>query len=276
MSYLVPDPLLPSSLAEAVASGRWRNNHNCRDHTAPESNRLPAPETLSSHSYEALRQSKTIRLLGIEAGDFDDELNLHFYYTDLTDIQLSYEALSYVWGSRGIDPWYDDLSHMAYIGGRATYVKANLGRALRALRLSNAERVMWVDAICINQNDLAERAHQVTLMSAIYQKASRVVVWLGEQSPTPLDSCDATTNEELAAVCDVVNRWLGDVPKCQQASYSTPNNAREEQSLCGIREASESASIGTRRDPWWTEMEQSSMQQSFGNLGGQDLDRGGK
>lgn len=41
---------------------------------------------------------------------------------------------------------------------------------------------MWIDAICINQMDLNERAQQVQLMAEIYRKASLVVVWLGEDA----------------------------------------------------------------------------------------------
>jgi hypothetical protein len=48
--------------------------------------------------------------------------------------------------------------------------------------LDNEERVLWVDAVCINQNDFQERNHQVMQMGQIYSKAERVVVWLGESN----------------------------------------------------------------------------------------------
>jgi len=41
---------------------------------------------------------------------------------------------------------------------------------------------MWIDAICINQNDISERNNQVRQMGAIYSQASQVVVWLGEET----------------------------------------------------------------------------------------------
>lgn len=51
------------------------------------------------------------------------------------------------------------------------------------------EQVIWVDAICINQNDEVERMHQVQLMGTIYRNAQRVLVWLGEpNNPSPLSN----------------------------------------------------------------------------------------
>ena len=63
-------------------------------------------------------------------------------------------------------------------------VTRNLYVALKRLgRQPEADRPhLWVDAICINQEDLVERAHQVLLMREIYHVASRVVIWLGEPS----------------------------------------------------------------------------------------------
>jgi hypothetical protein len=61
-------------------------------------------------------------------------------------------------------------------------VTANCEAALRKLRNRDSERILWIDAICINQDKTLERNHQVTLMRDIYSKASRVVVWLGKAS----------------------------------------------------------------------------------------------
>ena len=40
---------------------------------------------------------------------------------------------------------------------------------------------LWIDAISISQGDTAEKARQVRLMKEIFEKAQRVVCWLGEQ-----------------------------------------------------------------------------------------------
>jgi hypothetical protein len=59
-------------------------------------------------------------------------------------------------------------------------VNVNLGLALQHLRHATESRWLWVDAICINQQDLEERADQVKLMGDVYVKAAAVLIWLGE------------------------------------------------------------------------------------------------
>ena len=58
------------------------------------------------------------------------------------------------------------------------------------------ERVIWVDAICINQNDLAERKHQVELMASTYAKARSVILWLGVKA----DGSDQALEEIRTAI----------------------------------------------------------------------------
>jgi hypothetical protein len=84
-----------------------------------------------------------------------------------------YEALSYVWG----DP---DKTLPILVHGHRMNVTINLYAALLQLRNHSIERILWVDAICINQEDQAEKEHQIQYMANIYGQANRVVVWLGE------------------------------------------------------------------------------------------------
>jgi hypothetical protein len=85
---------------------------------------------------------------------------------------LEYDALSYAWGT--------DMSlKPATVSGYPLEITESLDSALRHLRHADRSRVMWIDAICINQNDISERNHQVQLMGTIYAKARQTVVWLG-------------------------------------------------------------------------------------------------
>jgi hypothetical protein len=70
-------------------------------------------------------------------------------------------------------------------------VTANLIAALLRFRHPTNQRNLWMDSVCINQNAIDERNQQVKLMGNIYQKASRVLVWLGEED----------SNTELAYSC---------------------------------------------------------------------------
>lgn len=58
-------------------------------------------------------------------------------------------------------------------------ITRNLDDALRKLRLKKESRYLWVDAICINQEDVHERGHQVRLMRAIYKNAKATLIWIG-------------------------------------------------------------------------------------------------
>jgi Heterokaryon incompatibility protein (HET) len=84
-----------------------------------------------------------------------------------------YEALSYVWGK-------SDETLPIRIGEHDLPTTPNLHEALTSLRHRYIERVIWVDALCINQADVTEKEQQILLMAKIYGQANRVVVWLGE------------------------------------------------------------------------------------------------
>jgi hypothetical protein len=90
------------------------------------------------------------------------------------DDDIQYEALSYVWG----DP--NDCLAIT-VNGQEILVTRNLATALRWVSsVTTTIRCIWIDAVCINQVDIPERNAQVLLMGDIYNKAQRVVAWLGE------------------------------------------------------------------------------------------------
>lgn len=68
------------------------------------------------------------------------------------------------------------------LGATLVSVTRNLATALRYLRYSDRQRVLWVDAICVDQGNLEERSQQVARMADIYALANRVLVWLGPES----------------------------------------------------------------------------------------------
>jgi hypothetical protein len=85
----------------------------------------------------------------------------------------TYEALSYCWG---------DPKEKTYIicNGEQLLVPTNLTDALQGLRYPKSSRLLWADAICINQVDTDEKASQVQLMRAIYSQAQKTLIWLGD------------------------------------------------------------------------------------------------
>ena len=86
-----------------------------------------------------------------------------------TDRPHRYEALSYVWGTEADQKSINVDNHKIDIG-------INLHDALIRLRDDFFERVLWADALCINQHDNSEKGIQVQAIALIYAKASQVVV----------------------------------------------------------------------------------------------------
>ena len=87
-------------------------------------------------------------------------------------VAVTHTILSYNWGPA--DPRYT-----IRINGLDFQVRQNLQDFLNIARAALSERPLWVDAICIDQENIAERNHQVRLMGTIYGKAQSVIVWLG-------------------------------------------------------------------------------------------------
>ena len=87
-----------------------------------------------------------------------------------------YTALSYVWGdSSDRVPFVLDNNHLL--------ITRNLALALQALQLDDEPFLLWIDALCINQDDLKEKSEQVLRMKEIYASATLVIVWLGAATP---------------------------------------------------------------------------------------------
>lgn len=102
-----------------------------------------------------------------------------------------FDALSYVWGN----PSIKDGSMVC--NGHTIDITPNLWAALTQIWRNWPQKRLWVDAVCINQQDIPERNQQVTMMGAIYRTAQCVVVWLGE----PTEASD-TVFELLEEVKD--------------------------------------------------------------------------
>lgn len=116
-----------------------------------------------------------IRLLILRPGSFDDSIHCQLEKVSLS-AGHAYEALSYVWGNAS------DTSPMS-LEGVPYHITKNLECALRYLRHKGSPRVLWVDAVCIDQRNTQERNAQVIRMKYVYEQATQVVIWLGPYAP---------------------------------------------------------------------------------------------
>ncbi|KAK8112804.1 hypothetical protein PG984_013330 [Apiospora sp. TS-2023a] len=90
--------------------------------------------------------------------------------------RVPYEALSYDWGDQARD-------NQIVCNGSPLQVTESIETALKHLRFPTEARTLWVDAVCIDQEDAAEKGHQIRFMDTIYSEAERVLVWLGPGTP---------------------------------------------------------------------------------------------
>ncbi|KAF4447078.1 hypothetical protein F53441_9377 [Fusarium austroafricanum] len=197
--------------------------------------------------------STQIRLLHLfPATDTNDPIESRLEVVDLEEKPV-YEALSYCWG---------DSTQLREIkcNLQEFQVTENLLSALQHLRNEHSERTLWIDAICINQEDLEERQSQVKLMKDIYTKSERVVVWLGPDptsdgvnhlfeliqtlpnlSNPGLNKKERTFFEMNVAEAD---RWIQDKDK-------TPSDAPAMKDVVIPIQAKKGATAILKR-PWWS------------------------
>ncbi|KAL7908170.1 heterokaryon incompatibility domain-containing protein [Trichoderma velutinum] len=156
----------------------------------------PYEDVKNAYRYSSLLGHRHIRLLRL-LPDRNENAPLHSQLFDYPLLELGdgphmYEALSYVWGS-------SQRPHTLYIDEKSLPITANLYEVLLRLRDKMFERILWIDAVCIDQTSIEERGEQIQYMAEIYSKANRVIVWLGEaadNSDQALNSIRLVADEE--------------------------------------------------------------------------------
>ena len=134
----------------------------------------PQP-TINTYEYETFRKDGEIRVLRLLAGAKRQPLECQLISVPLEGNPITYEALSYVWGS-------PEQVHAITCEGKSIPITKSLHTTLLHLRCLESTRDLWVDQISINQQDITERGKQVRMMAEIYQHAEQVIIWLGEES----------------------------------------------------------------------------------------------
>lgn len=119
-------------------------------------------------------------------------------------LNSEFEALSYTWGST--DHLEDGFVINSVTSDSVQPIMStlplttNLASALRHIRSVSKTRILWIDAICINQKDFEERGQQVQRMGSIYKSASRVLAWLGPS--TQSTKLAISTLEDLGSLIE--------------------------------------------------------------------------
>lgn len=149
------------------------------------------------YQYERLPDASSFRVLELQPGRDRDPIEIHLRVVNW-DSPPDYEAISYTWGN---------TRHFTacVCDGRKLLITKNLHEALCHFRYPDACRMLWADAICINQGYNDEKNHQVKNMRRIYENSSTTLVWLGPDE------------KGLASTAfDAVERLGGELLKCSE------------------------------------------------------------
>jgi hypothetical protein len=127
----------------------------------PDSVVLPSISNLAYRPIDS--ENGEIRLVELALGQDEDPFRFtvhtqHLSQTSENDTAIEYEALSYAWGT-------EKCSRKVLVNGVSLPITANLDRAHRRLRYHDHARILWTDALRINQADDHERSHQVQHMA---------------------------------------------------------------------------------------------------------------
>lgn len=123
------------------------------------------------YRYKELTGCHGIRLLKLSRASHLADVKLDLIHSSLTDAP-AYEAISYTWANQ-------TKNRKIEVHGFTLGVTPNVFQIIQSQASHSKTKFLWIDSICINQDDSEEKSKQVRLMANIYRRASRVVVWLG-------------------------------------------------------------------------------------------------
>ncbi|KAI1018550.1 hypothetical protein LB503_005600 [Fusarium chuoi] len=134
-------------------------------------------------------------------------LRCHLVQAYLNDI-IPYEAVSYTWESQS-------TPREIIVDKKTLSIAESLYEALCHLRRPDEDRVLWIDALCIDQTNIKERGHQVSRMGEIYEKADKVVIWLGYLSgnAAKLKSAITLFEHRVKQLPGIARNWPREDPR---------------------------------------------------------------
>jgi hypothetical protein len=151
--------------------------------------------------YAPLERPRWIRVLKLEPGYVYMKLRVSLLHINLDDpAHLPYEAISYTWRAYySFEAHKDDWKEVIICNGRYVRITRSLFHALSVFRRVDRARIIWADALCINQKDEEEKGYQVGLMQQIYKRAFHVLIWVGYR-------WTKVVKKSMDLVCKIVNQ----------------------------------------------------------------------
>lgn len=127
---------------------------------------------IQSYNYQPFQKpTQEIRLLTVLGGEDEEEIHIDLTNFNRDAVAYEYDAISYTWGQPG-------PSYAIYIDGKALELRQNAYLFLKHLRKTRiTRRKIWIDAICIDQQNIKEKEALVPGIGQIFHKAATVLVW---------------------------------------------------------------------------------------------------
>lgn len=166
-------------------SGSFPNHEQWRD-----SELLHEDDTKRAvkYPYQVLStEQQQIRLLNVMSGRDPDTLRCKLQCTTLSQASADYATVSYCWGD-------SSAKRIILIDEKPVSIGSSAAGVLYRMRSATSDRMLWIDAICIDQNSKTEQAQQVALMGSIYSMSRTNLVWLGDDHGTAGECVDIIQN----------------------------------------------------------------------------------
>jgi len=164
---------------------------------------------------------KEIRLLKVATAEWSySPLVCELEYVSLTESPIAdYITVSYCWGDETHREWVT-------IEGQTVDIPTSSAQVLRRARCASQLRTVWIDALCINQQDAEEKSSQVILMGAIYRNGAANIVYLGEEDEADRGrSAITAVNAVYALIAKETNDFKDTVLATNQAQIPVPLDA---------------------------------------------------
>lgn len=178
-------------------------------------------ESAPVFKHKPLPKGPLIRLIELKNGRRNTAIECTIVHRRLEYVTGTYDALSYVWGS-------DQNLHWIYINDQRFAIRENLYHFLVELRSSVGSMTLWADALCIKQDDLIEKNHQVQQMSSVYRNSRLTRIWLGERSQYPSKGLNPSQADFLSFFLTFSNAGIRDDSPATSIRSTSRSRARSE------------------------------------------------
>lgn len=132
----------------------------------------------SRYEYSGLKTGSEIRVMELSPGEYEDP-EIHCKIKHITLEPEKFDAVSYTWGD------YSNRPEVLYCNDRRDTINitSDCYNMIRRLRREKMTVTIWIDAICINQDDNDEKNQQVQMMGKIYATSRVTVIYIGDSTP---------------------------------------------------------------------------------------------